>query len=130
MLIVLLSFLLIAVYFALRELIGMRREVSWIRQFLEWHAVGFLETRKDGLTPAWQEYVEKTKQHLIREGIRDGTLTEQQVSDMTVGPKRFQSGAPVSDQATAHCNACGKLNWADVPTCHFCHAQMPASRSG
>lgn len=25
---------------------------------------------------------------------------------------------------TAYCNGCGKLNWADVPTCHYCHAPM------
>ena len=37
---------------------------------------------------------------------------------------------PASGRATAHCNACGKLNWADAPNCHNCRAQMPASHSG
>jgi hypothetical protein len=32
-------------------------------------------------------------------------------------------GAP--GRPTAYCNACGKLNWADVLNCHYCRAQMP-----
>lgn len=29
-----------------------------------------------------------------------------------------------SERATAYCNTCGKLNWADVPNCQYCRAQM------
>jgi hypothetical protein len=40
---------------------------------------------------------------------------------------RFQGYDPESGRATAYCNACGKLNWAEVPHCHYCRAQMPLS---
>jgi hypothetical protein len=33
-----------------------------------------------------------------------------------------RSGAPSSGEATAYCNACGKMIWANAVTCHFCHA--------
>ncbi|MGA8152752.1 MAG: hypothetical protein WB952_17515 [Terriglobales bacterium] len=81
MLIAVLALLVVAA-FVLKELVAVRRQVSSIRQSLEWFAVGFLETRKDGLTPAMQEYMEKAKHDLIREGLREGTLTEQQVNDL------------------------------------------------
>ena len=81
MLIAVLALLVVAA-FVLKELIAVRRQVSSIRQFLEWCAVGFLESRKDALTPAMQEYMEKTKQDLIREGMREGTLSERQVNDL------------------------------------------------
>jgi hypothetical protein len=34
--------------------------------------------------------------------------------------------SPAPEEATAYCNACGKLNWAAAPTCHFCRAPMTA----
>ena len=51
MFIALLMLLLVAVCFVLKELVAVRRQVSPIRQFLEWTSVGFLETRKDNLRP-------------------------------------------------------------------------------
>jgi hypothetical protein len=80
MLIVLLILLVVAV-FVLKELITVRRQVSSIRQSLEWYAVGFLEKRRDGLAPA-VSYMENTKQDLIREGLSEGTLTEQQIQEL------------------------------------------------
>ena len=77
MLLALLALLLVAVGFVLRELVSLRRQISSIRQSLEWFGVGFLEKSKDGLAPAVREYVENAKQDLIREGLREGTLTEQ-----------------------------------------------------
>ncbi len=74
MLTVLLALILIAVCFAAKELVGVRRQVASIRQLLEWTAVGFLETRD--LPPTQREYLEKTKEDLIREG----GLKEQQVN--------------------------------------------------
>jgi hypothetical protein len=79
--ITLLALLLVAA-FVLKELVAVRRQVSSIRQSLEWFAVGFVEKRKDGLAPAMREYMETTKQDLIREGLREGTLTEQQVQKL------------------------------------------------
>jgi len=66
MLIVLMVLILIAVCFAGKELVGIRRQAASIRQLLEWTAVGFLETRD--LPPTQREYLEKTKEDLIREG--------------------------------------------------------------
>ncbi len=76
MLTVLLVFLTIAACLAVRELVGIRRQVSSLRQFVEWTAVGFLETKD--LHPAQREYLEKTKEDLIREG----NLSKQQVDSM------------------------------------------------
>lgn len=81
MLITLLALLVIAA-FVLKELIAVRRQVSSMRQSLEWFGVGFLEKRKDGLAPAVREYMENAKQDLIREGLSEGTLTEQQVHEL------------------------------------------------
>jgi len=81
MLIAVLALIVVAVLI-LKELVALRRQVSSIRQFLEWWAVGFLETRRDALTPAMQNYIEKTKQDLVRDGMREGTLSEQQVNDL------------------------------------------------
>ena len=80
-LITLLALLAVAA-FVLKELVAVRRQVSSIRQSLEWFAVGFVEKRKDGLAPAVREYMETTKQDLIREGLSEGTLTEQQVREL------------------------------------------------
>ncbi len=74
--------LLVVAAFILKELVVVRRQVSSIRQSLEWFAVGFLEKRKDGLAPAVREYIENTKQDLIREGVHEGTLTEQQIHEL------------------------------------------------
>jgi hypothetical protein len=83
MLILLITLLLIAACFVLRELVAVRRQVSSIRQFLEWTAVGLLENGKDTMNPAMREYLENTKRDLIREGVRDGTLpNEQQANEM------------------------------------------------
>ena len=49
--ILLLALLLIAVCFTLKELVAVRREVSSMRQFLEWTAVGLLENGKDTMHP-------------------------------------------------------------------------------
>src|SRR5581483_10769364 len=38
-----------------------------------------------------------------------------------------RSSTPASGQATAYCNACGKLNWANSETCHYCDAGMTAA---
>jgi hypothetical protein len=88
MLIAVLALLVVAA-FVLKELIAVRRQVSsirqsleWLRQSLEWWVVGYLETRKDSLPPAVREYVEKAKQDLIREGVHEGTLTEQQIHEL------------------------------------------------
>ena len=78
MLILLIMLLLIAVCFVLKELVAVRRQVSSIRQFLEWTAVGLLENGKDAMNPAMREYLENTKKDLIREGVRDGTLNADQ----------------------------------------------------
>jgi hypothetical protein len=84
MLILLLALLLIAICFVLKELVAVRQQVSSIRQFLEWTAVGLMEGGKDSLNPAMREYMENTKKDLIREGIHDGTLrSEQQVNQIT-----------------------------------------------
>jgi len=83
MLILLLTLLLIAVCFVLKELVVVRRQVSSMRQFLEWTAVGLLENGKDTMNPAMREYMENTKMDLIREGLSDGTLSsEQQVNEV------------------------------------------------
>ena len=83
MLILLLALLLVAVCFVLRELGAVRRQVSSIRQSLEWAAVGYAENFKDSMNPAMREYMENTKRDLIREGIRDGTLSgEQQANEI------------------------------------------------
>jgi hypothetical protein len=66
MLTVLLVLILIAVCFAAKEPVGVRRQVASIRQFLEWTAVGMLENRD--LPPVQREYLEKAKEDLIREG--------------------------------------------------------------
>ena len=42
MLLALAAFVLVTLCFILRELVGVHRELSSIRQFLEWSAVGFL----------------------------------------------------------------------------------------
>lgn len=63
------------------QLFSLRQQVSSIRQFLEWWGVRFVEARKDGLPVAWRESIENVKQELIREGVREGTLTEQQVQE-------------------------------------------------
>jgi hypothetical protein len=76
MLIALLVFLLVAVCFVVKELVGIHRQVSSLRQFLEWTAVGFQETRD--LRPAQRAYLEKVKEDLIREG----KLSKQQVDDL------------------------------------------------
>lgn len=76
MLLALLAFVLIAVCFAAKELVGIHRQLSSIRQFLEWSAVGFLE--KANPSPAQRGYVEKVKEDLIREG----KLSKQQVDDL------------------------------------------------
>jgi hypothetical protein len=47
--------------------------------------------------------------------------------ESTDSPERFQSYDPASGRATAYCNACGKLNWAEVPHCLYCRAQMPST---
>jgi hypothetical protein len=59
-----------------REIIYVHRELSSIRQFLEWSAVGLLE--KADLSPARREYIEKIKEDLMREGH----LSQQQVDDL------------------------------------------------
>jgi hypothetical protein len=82
MLIALLTLLLIVISFILKELLAVRRQISSIRQFLEWTTVGFLETRKDNLRPAIREYMENTKKDLIREGVSEGTISEQQANDL------------------------------------------------
>jgi len=85
--ILLLALLLIAVCLALRELIAVRRQVSSIRQSLEWAAVGYAENFKSTMNPAMREYMEKTKRDLIREGVRDGTLeSEQQANEIMRKP--------------------------------------------
>jgi hypothetical protein len=76
MLLALLALVLIAVCFAAKELVGIRRQLSSIRQFLEWSAVGFLENANP--SPARREYLEKVKEDLIREG----ELSKQQVDDL------------------------------------------------
>lgn len=83
MLILLLALLLIAVCFVLKELVAVRRQVSSMWQFLEWAAVGYLENFKDTMNPAMREYMENAKSDLIREGVRDGTLSsEQQANEL------------------------------------------------
>jgi len=67
--------LVFAICFVARELIGIRRQVSSIRQFLEWTAVGLLETRD--LSPTMREYLEKTKEDLIREGKLNKSLVDE-----------------------------------------------------
>ena len=74
--------LLVVVALVLKELVIVRRQVSSIRQSLEWFAVGFLEKKKDGLAPAVREYMENAKQDLIREGRNEGTVTEQQIHEL------------------------------------------------
>jgi len=37
---------------------------------------------------------------------------------------RASTPASIPGRATAYCNACGKLNWADALNCHYCRAQM------
>jgi len=88
--------LLVLAALILKELVAVRRQVSSVRQSLEWWAVGFLETRKDDFTPALREYMKNTKQDLIREGFRDGTLTEQQAKDLNL------SEGTLSQQLHAH----------------------------
>ena len=44
--------LLVVAAFVLKELVAVRRQISSIRQSLEWFGVGFLEKTKDGLAPA------------------------------------------------------------------------------
>jgi hypothetical protein len=78
MLILLLALLLIAVCFVLKELVAVRRQVSSMRQSLEWAAVGYLENFKDTMNPAMQEYMENAKRDLIRESVRDGTISSEQ----------------------------------------------------
>ena len=78
MLTLLLALLLIAACFVLRELVAVRRQVSSMRQSLEWAAVGYAENFKDTMNPATREYMENTKRDLIREGIRDGTISSEQ----------------------------------------------------
>ena len=66
MITLLLVLVLIVLCFIARELVVVRRRVSNIRQFLEWAAIGFLETRD--LTPEQREFLEKAKETLIRNG--------------------------------------------------------------
>jgi hypothetical protein len=79
MLIALLALFVIA-GFVLRELIEIRRQISSIRQSIEWYAVGFMESRKEGLSPTALAYLQKTKEDLLQEGLRDGTLTTEQAN--------------------------------------------------
>ena len=76
MLIVLLMMILLAVCFVGKELIGVHRQISSIRQFLEWTAIGSLENKN--LRPEQREQIQKAKEDLIREG----KLSKQQVDDM------------------------------------------------
>ena len=66
MLLVLLALVFIAVCVAVLQLVALRRQVSSIRQFLEWTAVGFLE--KSDQNPEQREYLERVKEDLMREG--------------------------------------------------------------
>jgi hypothetical protein len=76
MLLALVALGLVAVCLVLRELVRVRRELSSIRQFLEWSAVGLLE--RTDLSPSRREYVEKVKQDLARES----NLSRRQVEDL------------------------------------------------
>ncbi len=76
MLLALVALVLVALCFILRELVGVHRELSTVRQFLEWSAVGFLE--KTDLSPARREQIEKVKEDLMREG----KLIKRQVDDL------------------------------------------------
>jgi hypothetical protein len=78
MLTFLLAVLLIVACFVLKELVAVRRQISSMRQFLEWTAVGLLEKNKDTMNPAMRDYIEKTKKDLIREGLRDRSLSSQE----------------------------------------------------
>jgi hypothetical protein len=91
MLILLSLLLLIAVCFVLKELVAVRRQASSIRQSLEWAAVGYAENFKDTMNPAMREYMENAKRDLIREGIRDGTISsEQQANEIMRGDAKAE----------------------------------------
>jgi len=42
----------------------------------------------------------------------------------SAGSSRVASPANKPGRATAYCNACGTLNWADATNCHSCRAKM------
>jgi hypothetical protein len=99
MLILLLVLLLIAVCFVLKELVAVRRQLSSIRQSLEWAAVGYLENFKDTMNPAMREYMENAKRDLIREGVRDGTLSSEQQANEIM--RRANAKVQVATETTA-----------------------------
>jgi hypothetical protein len=72
---VLLAIVAVVAVFAYRELVNVRRQVSGIRQSLEWFGVGYLENRD--LSPRMRDYIQKTKEDLIQEGLHEGTITEE-----------------------------------------------------
>ncbi len=73
----LLILLLIILCFAVRELVRIRRQVASIRQFLEWFGVGLAENSKASMGESARQYLEETKQDLIREGNFDPQLARE-----------------------------------------------------
>ena len=72
----LLVLLAVVAVLSYREIVKIRQQVSSTRQFLEWFSVGYLENR-DGVSPHMQQYIEKTKEDLIKEGLQEGTITQE-----------------------------------------------------
>ena len=76
----LLAVIAIVLVLAYRELVNVRRQVSSIRQSLEWFSVGYLENRD--LSPRMRDYIQKTKEDLIQEGLHEGTITEELANEV------------------------------------------------
>jgi predicted Holliday junction resolvase-like endonuclease len=63
----LLFLVLILLCFVMRELVRIRRQVTSIRQSVEWFGLGLAENSKENWSEATRQYMEKAKQDLIRE---------------------------------------------------------------
>ncbi len=76
----LLFLVVIVLCLGLRELVRVRRQVTSIRQSIEWFGVGLAENSQASMGESARQYLEKTKQDLIRECNVDPQLAHEILS--------------------------------------------------